>query len=568
MPNFTHVSKGVCQCKWRNGKRWVTCVDAKFIDIPRGLESSTQVLNLEQNNLKILFTDAFLDRSLVNLQKVFLSHCKLIKLEKGSLRRLANLIEIDLSHNFLTTVPSDALEDVAGLRELLMKENRLSYLPKDAFRTTPDLVHLDVSFNNITFIHNQAFRSLTRLEVLKISGNYVTSVHVEMLKSLVALHGFHVHFNPWDCDCILRVVREYMLKRNIATSIPPKCHTPERLQGKQWKTLPMNEFVCAPEVAAINPVVLAANGENVSLACIVNNELEVEISWQVADLLLSSDTSNEKYKIQELLIPEDFSFKKMSNLTIVKAGIDDEGSYRCLVENKAGKVETNLTLIVSEELVEEPLVAINEMFVAGAVFGALIFVLFAVILIGFIIYRRGKKFDKDRMKINNLSKLPLKGNENEDKKSGSMEMNSKQHYEYKSIPTTEFVEESSLSRHCQISPKLNNSKKSENILKNIDKAEEEIQVKNITSNIVPSEICESISYVEIPKAQVNTSYSDQNPLLKNLAQQCREEILRRKELKRSRANIKEKLNPVQFPDLLDFPAEQQRLNITMPRRQV
>ena len=36
----------VCQCKWRDGKETVTCHDANFIDIPKGLDKTTQVLDL------------------------------------------------------------------------------------------------------------------------------------------------------------------------------------------------------------------------------------------------------------------------------------------------------------------------------------------------------------------------------------------------------------------------------------------------------------------------------------------------------------------------------------------
>ncbi|MCL4125092.1 UNVERIFIED_CONTAM: hypothetical protein GTU68_019061 [Idotea baltica] len=560
----------ICQCKWRSGKQWVTCSDAKFIDIPRGLDPSTQVLNLEHNNLKILFTDAFVDRSLVNLQKVFLSHCKLVKLENGSLRRLANLIEIDLSYNYLTSVPSAALQDVSGLRELLMKENKLTYLPMDAFQTTPDLVHLDVSFNNITSISTNAFRSLTRLEVLKVSGNRISTVRLELLKPMVALHGFHVHFNPWKCDCVLRPLRQYMLKRNIATSIPPKCHTPERLKGRQWKNLQMNEFVCAPEVTPVSQSVMAAYGENVSLACAVNNESEVEVTWQLGDRILSSSTRENalRYKVLELLVPDHDYMKKMSNLTIAKADVQDEGTYKCVVENKAGRAETNMTLMVAEEIIEEPLVAINEMFIAGAVFGALIFVLLAVIFIGMIMYRKGRHYDSERMKISNLNKLqlPLKSSE-DDINSMSMEIIPKQQYEYKSIPTSELVEESALNHASEDEPKLSASSVNENILNDLDKPDDEIQVKNITNNIVHEEMGDNVSYVEIPKATLNPPNQDQNPLLKNLAQQCRDEILRRKGMKRSNSSFREKNNQAQFPDLLDFQSEN-RLDRDFPRRSV
>ncbi|CAL4089340.1 unnamed protein product, partial [Meganyctiphanes norvegica] len=257
----------VCECKWKDGKETVSCVSAGFIDIPRGLDPSTQVLDLRRNNLRILPKDSFLDVDLLNLQKIWLTHCNLKRLEAGSLRKLANLVELDLSDNLLKDVPSTALGDVPGLRELRLTHNQLMNITDAAFTPTPDLVRLDLTNNQITNIDSRAFRGLSRLEVLKLSSNKLKILRSDVLTPLVALHGLNLDNNPWQCDCRLRQLRSWMIERNVASSEPPICTMPLRISGSPWSVLTLDDFVCAPKITAIAHRVLVALDETVSLTC-------------------------------------------------------------------------------------------------------------------------------------------------------------------------------------------------------------------------------------------------------------------------------------------------------------
>ncbi|XP_064096057.1 LOW QUALITY PROTEIN: uncharacterized protein LOC135207961 [Macrobrachium nipponense] len=376
----------VCECKWKDGKRTVSCIGAEFDDIPRRLDPSTQVLDLMQNNLKVLPEHAFANTGLVNLQKLWLTYCNLKQLDRGAFKMLANLVELDLSHNLLRSVPSAALSDIPGLRELRMARNALTSIPAEAFTPTPDLVRLDLSSNRIYALHYHAFWGLASLEVLKLSGNVLNHMGQEVLVPLMALHGLHLNDNPWQCDCRLRPLREWMINNNIAGLVPPTCARPTRISGRGWHTLTLDEFVCVPHVAAIVPEIFAQQGDNVSLACRVESDMKSEVMWLVGDKPLVNATDSWRYKVLELVSLNQSAL--LSNLTISGAVAKDQGTYRCIAENKAGRAESNVTLQVSADESESGFVFFDTTYMTGGLLSGLGFLITILLLVSCVVHRR------------------------------------------------------------------------------------------------------------------------------------------------------------------------------------
>ena len=395
----------LCHCKWRDGKETVACPNAGFIDIPRGLDSSTQVLDLRRNNLKILPHDAFLDTGLVNLQKVWLNYCKLKHIIDGAFRHLANLIELDISNNLLVNIPSKPLADISGLRNLILSRNFIREVPEEAFQNVPLLVKLDLSHNNISSVHENAFAFLNRLEDLKLSFNRLSTLPVNVLRPLAVLHGLHVDNNPWHCNCHLRLLRQWLLQRNVAASIPPKCSSPARLNGRGWQTLGEDEFVCVPLVTAVAQRVIASQGDNVTLACKVETDVDAAVTWLVGDKTVVNATAEEQRKYSVLELNTVQSGSRVSNLTIESAAAQDQGTYRCVAENKAGRVETNLTLQVSEEVPEVKLVSheVEEefpMWIFGVIGGGVATLMLTVVVATYRFRRKRKRAASNNILMN------------------------------------------------------------------------------------------------------------------------------------------------------------------------
>lgn len=221
----------MCLCIWRGGKQTSLCERQGLIAVPTGIMSSTQVLHLNGNNFQILPSRVFQERGLINLQKVFLSECKLGEIAKDAFVQLTNLVELDLSSNLLTSVPSASLNECPSLRRLLLSSNPIRVIKSEAFINLTNLVFIDLSSNQIDLIESHAFRGLSKLQFLKLESNRLQTLAPTVVADLPALFSFDLHQNQWNCDCDLRPSREWMIRNNVPQSVPPACSTPQRLAG-------------------------------------------------------------------------------------------------------------------------------------------------------------------------------------------------------------------------------------------------------------------------------------------------------------------------------------------------
>lgn len=69
----------VCSCIWKGGKQTATCDRRGLASVPVGLVSTTQVVDLSGNSLHALPANVFLERGLINLQRIYLVDCQLRK---------------------------------------------------------------------------------------------------------------------------------------------------------------------------------------------------------------------------------------------------------------------------------------------------------------------------------------------------------------------------------------------------------------------------------------------------------------------------------------------------------
>lgn len=70
----------ICQCKWKNGKETANCDHRSLLSIPSGLSPTTQVIDLTGNVLTQIPPNIFVQRGLINLQRIYLANCHLGKL--------------------------------------------------------------------------------------------------------------------------------------------------------------------------------------------------------------------------------------------------------------------------------------------------------------------------------------------------------------------------------------------------------------------------------------------------------------------------------------------------------
>lgn len=296
IPTLMAECPNSCECKWKSGKESVLCLNANLTNIPNKLDSGTQILDLTGNEITVIPNDVFATASLLNLQKVYLSKCRTKQIEPFAFRKLSNLVELDFSYNQLTMVPSHAFDSIPELRDIKLNGNPITRIANDAFSRIPQLVRLDLSDCRIQLVEPRGFLGLeASLEWLKLDGNRLVDIEPETLSSLSNLHGLELARNLWNCSCQLRPIRLWMLRENIPYSIPPTCKTPERLAGKTWDRIDLDDFACTPNIQTVEVKTNGVEGRNVTMSCFVDGVPDPNVRWIVKNRIIANLSGGESF---------------------------------------------------------------------------------------------------------------------------------------------------------------------------------------------------------------------------------------------------------------------------------
>lgn len=384
-----------CICKWKGGKQTAECGGHKLINIPDGIDPSTQVLNFSFNALSVLQSERFQKMELINLQKIYLANNELIRINDRAFRGLSNLVELDLSDNMLASIPTETFQDYSSLMRLSLSGNPIRELKTSAFKYLSYLTTLELSNCQISFIEDEAFIGMDNLEWLKLDGNRIRNIRGTHILPQ-SLNGISLHGNRWTCDCKLIDMYNWLNTYQIPQQQDdPKCFEPLKLQGHVIKTLQVDELACLPEMTPTTFFLEIAEGKNISLECKITAIPEAVISWWFQGQVLQNDTviapNLHLYYFIEENISDD---SKRSELFIYNANADDNGTFVCMAENSAGRSQANYTIrvIVKEEPIVEEVSFPNELFLF--VIAVSIFLLLIVVICCCVIFCKCKRKNK------------------------------------------------------------------------------------------------------------------------------------------------------------------------------
>ncbi|XP_021957573.2 uncharacterized protein LOC110853596 [Folsomia candida] len=346
-----------CICKWKGGKQFVECVSRNFRTFPPKIDPGTQVLDMSGNSFETLPPDHFMRNGLINLQKIFLSKCRLSHINSRAFRGLSNLVELDLTGNLLRDVPTSAFPDMTGLMRLVLSGNPIAILGKRAFLMLESLTSLELSSAGLELIEQGAFEGLQSLEWLKLDGNRLKSIKGLSILPL-SLKGFSLEDNPWECDCHLLELRLWLSDRNVASSAEPRCNGPDRLENVTIKSLPQEALACLPQLSPTTMFQKIGEGKNVSLLCKVVSVPESSLEWLFNGSPLTNSSLNLLVETTSAY-PSGYSspltsssiaattpVEKKSELLILNATLEENGTFLCLAKNPAGSASANFTLRV------------------------------------------------------------------------------------------------------------------------------------------------------------------------------------------------------------------------------
>ena len=191
----------------------------------------------------------------------------------------------------------------------------------------------------------------------------------------------------------------------------PYCSLPDRISGQlikvslsQLLTVPHSllilqdlsrtELACSPEVSPTATYQEIIQGKNMSLVCTVTSRPQPKITWWYRGLFINngstmvSDIDMRQYYYRNTNLA---SGTVKSELILLRTNLDDNGTFQCIAENRAGRAVANFTLnvvvpvpprppqdVVEDRFQKEYLIAIGVAAIIVSLLTTVIIILLAV----------------------------------------------------------------------------------------------------------------------------------------------------------------------------------------------
>ncbi|XP_066478770.1 slit homolog 1 protein [Tiliqua scincoides] len=208
----------VCPPKCRCEANVVECSNLKLTKIPERLPQATAELRLNNNEIAVLEATGIF-KKLPHLKKINLSNNKVSEIEDGAFEGAASVSELHLTANQLESVRSAMFRGLDGLRTLMLRNNR------------------------INCIHNDSFTGLRNVRLLSLYDNQISTIAPGAFDTLQSLSTLNLLANPFNCNCRLAWLGDWLRRRKIVTG-NPRCHNPDFLRQIPLQDVAFPDFRC------------------------------------------------------------------------------------------------------------------------------------------------------------------------------------------------------------------------------------------------------------------------------------------------------------------------------------
>ncbi|KAM3608435.1 uncharacterized protein V6R79_025259 [Siganus canaliculatus] len=205
------------------------CFQNNFRRIPgaiRGMENLTHIY-LERNKIEAVAYNSLL--GLGSLKYLNLQENRINVIHDQAFQDLVKLENFYLNDNLLSDLPRLAFKGLSRLKMLNLGGNQLTNLSKTWFS---DLVELEVLYldrNQVLYIEEGTFENLTSLITLHLNSNNLSSLPFPVFQPIYFLGRLYLFRNPWECDCSLEWLKEWMENYKLVRDIP--CASPSSVTG-------------------------------------------------------------------------------------------------------------------------------------------------------------------------------------------------------------------------------------------------------------------------------------------------------------------------------------------------
>lgn len=213
---------------------------------------------------------------------------------------LVRLENFYLNDNLLSDLPRLAFKGLSCLKMLNLGGNQLTNVSKSWFS---DLVELEVLYldrNQVFYIEEGSFENLTSLITLHLNSNNLTTLPFPVFQPIYFLGRLYLFRNPWECDCSLEWLKEWMENYKLVRDIP--CASPSSVAG-----LDLSEVVFAKvNGTCLDPAELNLTTSSSDIISTTENRFNSLISKLLQqELKEEMGNSTESLQNRTLLEPED-----------------------------------------------------------------------------------------------------------------------------------------------------------------------------------------------------------------------------------------------------------------------
>ncbi|KAL0985426.1 hypothetical protein UPYG_G00156740 [Umbra pygmaea] len=205
------------------------CFQNNFRRIPgalRGMENLTHVY-LERNNIEAVAYNSLL--GLGNLRYLNLQENRINVIHDLSFQDLRRLEYFYLNDNLLSKLPKVAFKGLSRLKMLNLGGNQLTNVSRFWFSNLVELEVLYLDRNCLVYIEEGSFENLTSLITLHLNSNNLSALPFPVFEPIYFIGRLYLFRNPWECDCSLDYLKEWMESYKLVRDIP--CASPSSVAG-------------------------------------------------------------------------------------------------------------------------------------------------------------------------------------------------------------------------------------------------------------------------------------------------------------------------------------------------
>ncbi|KAK3100714.1 hypothetical protein FSP39_024145 [Pinctada imbricata] len=345
----------VCRISYSYTDITANCSGGALRHVPFQLQHNIKVLDLRNNNLKVLYENAFAKYDLLTI--LYLQNNSMTLLKNNTFAKLKDLKTLDLSNNKLTSAPTSAIRDLSSLLSLNLRGNRITRLENEAFANLASLKYLYLDGNYIEYIAPRAFYGLNFLQELYLQSNALTTLTAESFRPLTfRFKVLQLHDNRWTCDCHIGWLNSYLKNESRegllqwkGSDFEPKCHGPSLVKGKLFSELNESQYLCEIRLYSSKDRKTVSYGKSVNLSCRYYSNPFVPPIWLKDSHVIKPDDQKYVMAYDKKSKTETLSVLQINDFSGV-----DTGNYQCYLRNDRGKRIVDYELML---LGEDPAMA-------------------------------------------------------------------------------------------------------------------------------------------------------------------------------------------------------------------